>query len=171
MIVLQLVLRAALGAVLFRGRGGVFNYLACRMAGRDHRYTVLVSDNEARVLYALLMVTLQFDSMTLPELGVLAAALFLGAMPWPQRYETATAANRWGRFALLAIRGAWFTAPAGFALYVMGYDWWYGFVGLFAGVCFVAAEYIPSKVPQLRQGRELGEATYGGAQGLAFALI
>ena len=74
MILLQLILRALLGAILFRGRGGVFNYLVCRMAGRDPSHAVLVSETEARLLYAVLMVTLQFDRMTLPQLGMLAGA-------------------------------------------------------------------------------------------------
>jgi hypothetical protein len=72
---------------------------------------------------------------------------------------------------LLAARGLWFTAPTGLALWLTGHDWWFGLVGLLWAVCYAAAEFIPSKIPQLRQGRELGEATFGGAQGLAFALI
>lgn len=171
MILIQLILRAVLGAILFRGRSGVFNYVVCRMAGRDPRHAVLVSETEARLLYAVLMVTLQFDRMTLPELGVLAGALFLGALPVARLIPAPASAHPVLQFAALTARGLWFTAPAGLALWLMGYDWWYGFVGLLLGLCHLAAQYIPSRTPQLRQGRELGEATFGGAQGLAFGLI
>jgi hypothetical protein len=172
MILLQLLLRIALGAILFRGRGGVFNAVACRLAGKNAERTVLVSDTEARLIYALLMVTLQFDQMTLPELGAVAVALFVGTLPpWPLVPTDSSREAYWKYFAALSLRGLWFTAPAGAVLWTFGYGAWYGLVGLMMAVCYLIASLIPSRIPMLRQGRELGEATFGGAQGLAFALI
>lgn len=173
MVLLYIILRAALGAILFRGRTGVFNHLACLMAGKDSSRTKLISDMEARILYAILMVTLQFDRMSLPELGLVAAAFFVGTLPgWPgPLLLRGTPWQVTRNLSLLAARGLWFTAPTGLALWVLGHDWWFGLVGLLWAVCYAAAAFIPSKIPQLRQGRELGEATFGGAQGLAFALI
>ncbi len=171
MVFLHIILRAVLGAVLFRGRSGIFNHLACRLAGRDSRHTKLIGDVEARVIYALLMVTLQFDRMSLPELGLVAAAFFLGTL-WPEGLERRLDSGQvWRHFGLLVVRGLWFTAPTGVVLWSIGYAWWFGAVGVLWAICYTAAQYIPSRIPQLRQGRELGEATFGGAQGLAFALI
>ena len=173
MFLFHILLRAALGAVLFRGRTGIFNHLACWMAGKDSRYFKLISDMESRAIYAILMVTLQFDRMPLEQLAMVAAAFFVGTLPgWPEVFPLTGGAWRVARnLALLAARGLWFTAPTGVVLWATGHDWWFGFVGLLWAVCYALASYVPSKIPQLRQGRELGEAWFGGAQGLAFALI
>lgn len=172
MILLQVIMRVVLGALLFRGRGGVFNQIACWMAGKNPATTKLVGEIEARVLYAVLMVTLQFDQMTLGELGLLAAALFIGALPgWPTPVPASHPHALWQNFSLLALRGLWFTMPAGVVLFVLGQDWWFGLIGLSLAFCYLIAEFVPSRIPLLRRGRELGEATFGGVQGFAFALI
>ena len=173
MFLVHIMLRAVLGAVLFRGRSGIFNHLACLMAGKDSTRTKLIGDTEARILYAVLMVTLQFDRMPLSELAMVAAALFIGTLPaWPDVPNLRDGnGRRWRNFALLALRGLCFTAPAGAVLLFTGHQWWFGLVGLLWAICYPVAQMIPSRVPYLRQGSELGEATFGGAQALAFALI
>jgi hypothetical protein len=157
MILLQVAMRVVFGAMLFRGQGGVFNHIACWMAGRNPTTTTLVSATEARVLYAVLMVTLQIDQMTLTELGMVAGALFIGALPgWPTPVDASQRGAMWQNFLLLALRGLWFTAPAGAVLFFLGQDWWFGLVGLSLAVCYLIAEFIPSDIPLLRRGRELG---------------
>ena len=81
------------------------------------------------VLYAILMVTLQFDRMPLPGVAAMvAAAFFIGTLPgWPGKpllLNGTPWADRRQSFAFLALRGLWFnTAPTGVVLYLTGHDW------------------------------------------------
>lgn len=165
---MTLILAALAGALLFRGRGGAFNRLACAIAGRDSSTVSLVSDWAARALYALGLAALA--GVGVGATVVLAIVLLAGTpLGWFGALEARTLAD----LKLLALRGLIFAAPAVVVLAWLGLP---GQAGIFllagplCGPLYYAAARIPSRIPQLRQGPELGEALFGAVLGAALAL-
>jgi hypothetical protein len=167
-MILASAIVALLGAALFRLRGSA---AFARWTGRGK--------TTADAAFAIVLAVFAWASSEAVgdarvdwwETAIVAAALWFGGrLGWWDSLDLGRVEGTfWRDFLAHSARGALWTAPAAIAVLVLGL----GpavlllLAGASAGVAYEIGWRIPSTVPGLRQGTEIGEALFGGAIGLA----
>lgn len=91
---------------------------------------------------------------------------------WPTGTESLTPPPGQSRivfYGLITGRGLLWTVPAGAVWFALGFGPWVALAGLACLPALLLGAVIPSRVPGLAQGHELGEFIFGGIIGAALA--
>jgi hypothetical protein len=153
---LAILASAPAGAILFRVRGGLIPGIGTSVS---------------RLIWSAGMAGFAVAAHGDWWLASLAPVFFLGCIfGFPACIDLGRNEGEFRKdFALLTLRGLWFTLPCAPLLWWFGHGWWFGFVGLAMAVLYEAGWRLPD-FKYLRQ-TEKGEALFGALCGVALCFV